>query len=503
MDERARLLTLAHAIRHRIYLFIAIAAGLTLVAGVVAMVRPPSYRATAVMSVDQRFVSPQGFDISLQTGQPLVDHFIQLASSPEVLARTCGGGYLGSQPGVSCTPSTLSGSVSASSAIGPGWIAVTVSASSAVKAAALANAVARAMIDQNTADDAQLVAPVSQYLNSELERLQGEITSQEATVATLQGQPGQQAALTVAQQSLNLLQQQYLTTSQRIQDLGIVQRRLDETLNVSQQATPPAAPYDPDPIRYLAVGLIAGLVVAVLVVLVVDRLDDRLLDTDGLAAAAGTRLTIAVAARDSESLTVHATNPYAVARSNLVVTHPQLAKLMVVAASDSDQLRPIATGLGAAAVKAGQTVMVLDPDAPALVMGQQASRHGSSMTVVHAPAAADALATGEEASPTGDCDLVITLAPAPDSNPIALSIARRGEVAIVVATAGTTRFSQVRRTAEALRLAGIDVAAAILSINEPKQLQGAEGRIVADVLPAVPDIAAAAMRLPTWRGPSA
>ena len=300
-----------------------------------------------------------------------------------------------------------------------------------------------------------------------------------------------------------MLQQQYLSTSQRLQDLGIVQRRLDETLNLSQQATPPAAPYDPDPVRYLAVGLIAGLVVAVLVTLVVDRLDDRLLDTDGLAAAAATRLTIAVAARDSESLTVHATNPYAVARTNLVATHPQLARLMVVGACDSDQLRPIATGFGAAAVKAGQTVMVLDPDAPALIMGQQAGRHGASMTVVHAPAAADALATTEEASPSGDYDLVITVAPPPDSNPIALSIARRGEVAIIVATAGTTKFSQVRRTTEALRLAGVDVAAAILSINEPRPLQGADGRTIADVLPAVQDIAAGAQRLPTWRGPGA
>jgi len=489
VNERARLLTLSHAIRHRVYLFVAIIAGLTVLAGVAAIVRPPSYRGTAVMSVDERFASPQGFDISLQTGQPLVDHFIQLAASPAVLERACSGGYLTAQSGITCSAATLSGSVSSSAADSPGWISVSVTANSAVKAAALANAVSRAMIDQNSADDARLVAPVSDYLNSELQRQQSQITAQQAVIAGMRGRPDEQVALASAEQNLNLLQQQYLTTSQRVQDLGIVQRRLDEALSVSQQATPPAAPYDPDPVRYLAVGLISGLVVALAVTLIVDWLDDRLLDTDGLAAAAGTPLVIAVAVRDSESLTIHASNPYAVARANLLATHPQLGRLMVVGASDIEQLRPIATGLGAAAVKSGQTVMVLDPEAPALVMGQRTGRHGS-------------LVTTETPSPSGDYDLVITLAPPPDTNPIALSLARSGDVAIVVATAGTTRFSQVRRTVEALRLGGIDVAAAILSINEPKQPRPPYDGTGAEVLPAIRDIAVNQERLPTWRGPS-
>ena len=471
VDERARLLTLAHAIRQRIYLFVAIVAGLTVVAGVAAMVRPPSYRATVVMSVDERFQAPQGFDISLQTGQPLVDHFIQLASSSAVLDRACSGAY-----GVSCSAAGVAGSVSASAADGPGWISVSVSANSSARATALANAVSRAMIDQNVADDARLVAPVAGYLNADLQKLQDEISAQQAAGD---------------KQHVTLLQQQYAAISQRITDLAIVQLRMDETLDISQPATPPSAPYDPDPVRYLAVGLIAGVVVAVAVVLLVDRLDDRLLDTESLAAAAGTRLVIAAAARDSESLTIHASNPYAVALANLRATHPHLEKLMVVGASEFEQLRPIGSGLGAASVRLGQTVMVLDPDSPALVMGQQTGRHGS-------------LVTTEAPSPAADYDLVITLVPPPDANPIALSLARSGEVAVVVATAGSTRFSQVRRTAEALRLAGVDIAAAILSINEPKRVaapdEGPSGEVV---VPALRDLAAIQQRLPTWRGPGA
>ena len=77
MDERAALRTLAHAIRQRLYLFIAVVAALTVVAGVAAIVRPASYQGTAVLFVDKRFDSSNAFDISLQRGQPLSDHFIQ------------------------------------------------------------------------------------------------------------------------------------------------------------------------------------------------------------------------------------------------------------------------------------------------------------------------------------------------------------------------------------------------------------------------------------------
>lgn len=499
MSERAPFLTLGHAIRHRIYLLVAIIAGFTMLAGIAAIVRPPSYLASAVLSVDERFVSPQGFDISLQTGQPLVDHFIQLASSRAVLDRACSGAY----SGVTCNAGTLAGSVSVSAADSPGLIVVSGTASSAVRAAALTNAVARAMVDQNRVDDARLVEPISDYLNSELQRLDKAITSEEAAIAGLQGQPGQQAALAGEQQKLSLLRQQYLDTSQRLQDLGIVQRRLDETLNLGQSAAPPAGPYDPDPVRYLGVGLVVGLCVALAVTLLVDRFDDRLFDTESLSAAAGTRLAIAVAARDSESLTVHSTNPYAVARANLLATHPQLSKLMIVGASDSEQLRPIAIGVGAAAVKAGQRVLVLDPDAPALVMEQQAGRSGSSMTVVHAPSSATNPATTDGQSPPGDYDLVITLAPPPDANPIAVSLARSGEVAIVVATARSTRFSDVKRTSETLRIAGIDVAASILSLNTPKKLDVVDDTPAPGALPDLQEVAASAQRLPTWRGPGA
>ncbi len=65
MDERAAMRTLAHAIKQRLYLLVAIAAGFAVAAGVAAIIRPASYQGTALLVVDKRFDSSNAFDISL------------------------------------------------------------------------------------------------------------------------------------------------------------------------------------------------------------------------------------------------------------------------------------------------------------------------------------------------------------------------------------------------------------------------------------------------------
>jgi hypothetical protein len=44
---------------------------------VAAIVRPPVYQGTALLFVDERFNSSQGFDLALQAGELLSAHFIQ------------------------------------------------------------------------------------------------------------------------------------------------------------------------------------------------------------------------------------------------------------------------------------------------------------------------------------------------------------------------------------------------------------------------------------------
>jgi len=503
MDERAALKTIAHAIKHRLYVLIAIVAVFILAAGLAAVIRPPSYQGSALLFVDERFNSSQGFDLALQAGELLSAHFIQTATSRPVLERACSGKYFDTAvtAAFSCDAATLAPRVSANTVKGTAWIGVNATAGSAAESAALANAVARAMMDQNQADIDLLLAPTRDYLNAELKRLGTEIQSEQATVDLLQKQtaPGQTAAIAGHQANLNLLQSQYSATYARSQDLVIEENRLAGSLTMVQAAVAPLKPYDPDPVRYLAAGLAAGLCVALITVLLVDRFDDRLFETDALGLAAGTRLVVAVSPQDSAPTSGRLTGPYALTRANLLALHPRLSKILVVAASSGDRVRPVAAGLGMAGVKAGQKVLVVDAEAQAYVLHQQAGRSRSRMTIVSAPAEGDARIANEAlAEAEGKYDLTIMSAPSPDTDPTAVSLAHSADVAIVVATARSTRFADVRRTAESLRMAGVQVAASILVTDSVKEVPPARQ-------PEPPELelyeAINQWKLPSWRGP--
>jgi capsular polysaccharide biosynthesis protein len=503
MDERAAFRTVAQAVKRRYYLLVAIVAGLTLAAGVAAIVRPPVYQGTALLFVDQRFNSSQSFDVSLQAGGPLSDHFIQTANSRAVLERACSGRYFDTPAtsGFKCDATTLTPRVSANTVATSDWIAVNVSAGSAAEAAALANAVAGAMVDLNQVDIDGLLAPTRDYLNSEMTRLQTEILAEHKAIAKLQGASGSQDAIAAHKATADLLASQYQATATRVQDLAIEETRLDQSLKLNTAAALPLNPIDPDPVRYLAVGLVAGLCIGLIAVLLVDRYDDRLFDSETLSVAAGTRVVLAVASRDSQSLSRQSSNPFAMAHTSLLALHPDLTKVLVVAASSRDRVRPVAAGLGMAAVKAGQRVLVVDPEAPNYVLQQQAGRNGSRMTIVSAPV--DGEAPFMDASPADQdrsYDLTIIPTPPPDNHPAAVSLARIGDIAIVVATAGVTHFADVKKTTETLRLAGIEVTASILAVDKTKDVEvGQEGPEPAE--PELYEMAVNQLRLPTWRGP--
>jgi hypothetical protein len=354
------------------------------------------------------------------------------------------------------------------------------------------------MLDQNQADITALLKPTGDYLRAELTRLDSEIAAEQVAIAKLQPVLSQQAELAADQAKLTALQSQYSATYARSQDLVIEQNRLAGSLTLVQLADTPAKPIDPDPLRYLAAGLVVGLVAGLATVVVVDRFDDRLFEIEALSQAAGTRLVVAVSHREARKLSGHASDPYALARANLLAQHPRLSRVLVVAASRRDRVRPIAAGLGFAGVKAGLRVLVVDADAQTYVMHQQAARNGSKMTIVSAPSDGDVRIANEAlADPQGQYDLTIMSAPSPDSDPTAVSLAHTADIAIVVATRRSTRFSEVRRTAESLRMAGIQVAASIFSTDSVREVP-----LQAEHLdPQLHDVAVSQSRLPTWRGP--
>jgi MinD-like ATPase involved in chromosome partitioning or flagellar assembly len=131
-------------------------------------------------------------------------------------------------------------------------------------------------------------------------------------------------------------------------------------------------------------------------------------------------------------------------------------------------------------------------------MHQQSVRNGSKLTIISAAANGDPRVANEAlADAEGKYDLTILSAPSPDVDPTAVSMARTADLAIVVATARSTRTSDVRRTVDMLRQVGIKVAASVFVADPAKEAPVKAGEPEA----AVYEMAVNQWKLPTWRGP--
>jgi hypothetical protein len=144
---------------------------------------------------------------------------------------------------------------------------------------------------------------------------------------------------------------------------------------------------------------------------------------------------------------------------------------------------------------------VVDAETNAYVMQRQGGKNGSLMTIVSGPTNSNG-GIDEEAieDRDGKYELTIMSAPSPDGDPTAVTAARTADIAIVVATARSTRASDVRRTAETLRLAGVQIAASFFATDSPIKPAPDEERSA----PATDmyEVAVNQWRLPTWRGPN-
>src|SRR5205823_5901871 len=241
---------------------------------------------------------------------------------------------------------------------------------------------------------------------------------------------------------LSALESEYAATYARRQDIAVEEYRLAGSLSVIQTAQPPAKPADPDPIRYLLVGLVAGLALAFVSVLVLEYFDERVRDPDDLARAAGTPLVVRVP-RATRRRAADGVQPYSLAHAGLLAAQPRLRRVLVAASSPHDHAEVAAQGLASAATEGGQQAFVEGP--------------------------------GDEAPRATEADeLKVIAAPSPDVSSRALNLAGSTDLAILVATAGRTRFGEARRTAEMLRQAGSEVAVGILL--PPRRRRDANGK---------------------------
>ncbi|TMD35968.1 MAG: hypothetical protein E6I81_04555 [Chloroflexi bacterium] len=416
--------TIGDSLRHRRVLIALVLLVCLGAAGALSVVRHKTYEASALLYVDERHNSSQGFDLALQAGELLSHHYIEMATSREVLNAACADGDVAALV-PNCSADVLTGHIRAGTVNGTSMISVTADARSPQAAAAIANAVANGLVAQDAQQVDQLLKPTRDYLDSELQRLDKAIAdARQALAAAPPNSP--QAAAGLAY--LNQLQGEYDADYARRQDLAVEQFRLSGNLSVVQAAVPPTRPSDPDPLRYLAAGLVAGLVLGLLVALMVEYFDDRLLEPEQLGRAVGTDLVVRIPKAPPH---VSSPAPFALAHANLLAGHRPLQTLLVTGATAGDPADAVAWELGAAATEAGQTVAVIPTSA-------------------------------SNGVPHPEPDLTVIAAPSPETSSRVVRLASGGGFAIVVATAGSTRFRDAQRTAELLRRAGAQVVAAVL-----------------------------------------
>jgi capsular polysaccharide biosynthesis protein len=470
MDARPPF-TLRDALVHRYRVVLVVVGVFLLVAAVLSVFLPRTYESTAVIYLDTARTATD-FDAGIAAGDLLQHDFIVSANGRTVLLKAC------AATGVSCSSAeladpegTVGKRITATVFRGTSDIAVTAQAPTPAAAAALANAVAQAMIDQDAAEVVRLLKLALDDLDKQMAGiLAATHVEQEALKASPPGSP----AAAAHEAELARLHDQYTLTAARQLDIQQRQDRLTNVATIINAAQPPSKPEAPSPSRYLLAALVAGLCVGVFAALLIERFDDRISSARSLAVATGVPMAF-VSPSESHRLPLPAPPPpkgrlYTSVLSHLLARSPDARAVLVVAASDRDDAEAVASGMSSVARDAGQRVGVVNSNGHWLEAARQPARAASAQAAPTlygngsrtASAVADRIPQYEGGEAPAD-ELVLVAVPSPDTSPAALTLGRNVKRAVVVATRGVTHFSDAHRTAELLRESGIEVLAGVLA----------------------------------------
>jgi capsular polysaccharide biosynthesis protein len=450
MSDGNNLKTVGDALRHRGMLLLAIVVAFLLGATALVLLMPRTYEGRAQLLVDVRWNVPQDFDVAVLASEHLTRYFLLQTTSRPVLERAIGALALTE------TPERLVKRVQAKAVKGTSLIEVRAQASTPQAAAALANAVAAAAVEQNQRDVPSRLAATRKYLDGELSRLDTAMQELQRQVVPPNNRQAQLAGL----------QSQYDHTYARSQDLALAQARGLDMISVAERAPLPKRPLRPDALTYLAAALLVGLLVGVLAVLLLERFDDRLFSAEKLALATGTSLVINVPHRSSPS-SVAQPNPYVLAHANLRARYPNAHTVLMAGASPRDDAGHVATELGSVAADEGDRVLVLQSSGVAGAPDSRLDGSGPTRVAVHSEKELYRFLADLKQG-ARRFDVVLLSMPSPERSSMAVGAVQASDFGILVATAGRTRYADAQRTAETLRSAGLELAASVL-LAEPRR----------------------------------
>jgi capsular polysaccharide biosynthesis protein len=439
--------------------------GMALVAGTLAFgaafARHPTYEATATLTLYEANSTSQGFDLAMQADQYLTQRFIALATSRPVLEQVC------ATEGGSCDPVALAKRVQATTPKATGQVSITASSSSPSGAATLANDVANELVNRNRAEVDAVLSPERTYLQQQLDSIGGSINSTQQQIQQIQNTGRTDAsignALSPLLSKLNLLQGQYANTYAKLQDLDVVAAQRAATLSLYEPAVAPSKPADPDPVRYVGVGVVGGLIVGFLLALLAERFRDRIEDGTELAEAAGCSIVLDLGGRVDPTTM----GPYGfLAQASLQARQRDGRTILLVAASVKDRVDSVGEALARAAAQVHHRVLIVPTNGVDRPQRREIPAGNGSMVVV---GGLGMPGRNSHTSRNGDrFDLTIHCALPPMADATTPWSRPPASAAILVATQGSTRLSEARRTAEQLRLVGIELAAAVLLPRAPR-----------------------------------
>jgi len=381
----------------------------------------PMYQSTAFVQVAVSSNNSQADINALLASDQLVQTESQLALSDPVL-REVASHY----PGLSVDQlvKNASATVKASTQL----FQIDVLDPSPIRAAALANDIARTLIKHQTQASQQQSVQSQQQIQQDLNQTQQQIASISRQIATLQTNHGSAAQISALQIQLSGLQQHDTQWQSLLAQLELTEAQSGSFLLIAQYAQPASGPARPDVRVNTAIGLLIGLLDGLFLAMLLEQLDTRVRTGEELTKLVDWPLLATVwrpdAPKDKKGALEDLVNPpshsanieaYRILRTNLgfALLDKPLHTIMVTSAVPGEGKSITAANLAIFMAKSGKKTLLIDADLRRPTIGEKLhiprDRMGLSNAIVACAqtlsAASGSLWKSTTPFPTGDFSL--------------------------------------------------------------------------------------------------